>query len=496
LSLRARLLAGLVALVTVGLLAADIATYTALRSFLIDRIDSQLEATVEPAANALSVQGNFEPHRRPSRTVIAARTDARWIDASGNVIGTLEGYREPRDPPPDLPDLGGAAKDGTRHFTTGSEGGSLRYRVLVTPVSDGSVFVVSFPMSEVSQTLRRLVGIEVIVTTAVVALVALLSLWVVRVGLRPLDNMAATAGAIAQGDLSQRVEHADDRTEVGRLGTALNTMLGHIEEAFDARTASEARLRQFIADASHELRTPLTSIRGYAELFRRGAAERPDDLATAMRRIEDESARMGVLVDDLLLLARLDQGRPLERKPVDLVALASDAVDDARAVAPEHAITFETNGPVLVTGDEARLRQVTSNLLANARVHTPPGTSVHVAVRSTSDGVRLEVADNGPGLSPEDAKHVFERFYRADPARARSAGGTGLGLSIVAAIAAAHGGRASLETAPGAGTTFRVDLPPPARAAADAPASAPADGATEISQPSPIPITDPKDQNE
>jgi two-component system OmpR family sensor kinase len=288
----------------------------------------------------------------------------------------------------------------------------------------------------------------------------LLTMWVVRVGLRPLDQKATTAGANASGDLSQRVEHADDRTEVGRLGAALNTMLGHIEQAFAARTASEQRLRRFVADASHELRTPLTSIRGYAELFRRGAAERPDDLATAMRRIEDESARMSVLVDDLLLLARLDQGRPLEREEVDLVALASDAVDDARAVSPDRPITFETNGPVTVTGDEARLRQVTANLLTNARAHTPEGTRVHVRVRSTPEGAEIEVADDGPGLAPDEAARVFERFYRADPARTRSRGGSsGLGLSIVAAIASAHGGRATLDTAPGQGATFRVALP-------------------------------------
>jgi two-component system OmpR family sensor kinase len=482
-SLRGRLLAGLVSLVTVGMVVSDVATYTALRRFLIDRIDQQLEETVVPAANELSVRSSF--HRGPpGRTVIPAGTDARLIKPDGRVVATLTGFRESDDPPPDLPAFGDGAAEGQRYLTTGSEGGgSLRYRVLATPVREGGMFVVSLPLRDVSQTLGRLLLIEVVVTVAVVVLTGLLSMWVVRVGLRPLDQMATTAGAIAAGDLSQRVEHADDRTEVGRLGAALNTMLGHIEQAFAARTASEQRLRRFVADASHELRTPLTSIRGYAELFRRGAAERPDDLATAMRRIEDESARMSVLVDDLLLLARLDQGRPLEREEVDLVALASDAVDDARAVSPDRPITFETNGPVTVTGDEARLRQVTANLLTNARAHTPEGTRVHVRVRSTPEGAEIEVADDGPGLAPDEAARVFERFYRADPARTRSRGGSsGLGLSIVAAIASAHGGRATLDTAPGQGATFRVALPSCSRPATP--------------QDPPIPTTDPKDKNE
>jgi two-component system OmpR family sensor kinase len=495
-SLRGRLLAGLVALVTVGMLVSDVVTYTALRSFLISRIDQQLENTVRPAAQELelSIQSQYR-HSGPSdRTIIPAGTDARLLDGSGRVVATLPpGFREPSDPPPHLPDLtsnGGGS--GQRAFTARAEGkSSLRYRVLATPTTDGGIFVVALPLSDVTKTLGRLVLIEVIVTLSVVGLLGLLSLWVVRVGLRPLDQMATTAGAIAAGDLSRRVERADDRTEVGRLGAALNGMLGHIERAFAARTASEQRLRRFVADASHELRTPLTSIRGYAELFRRGAAERPDDLETAMRRIEDESARMSVLVDDLLLLARLDQGRPLEHEAVDLVALASDAVDDARAVSPDRPITFETNGPVMVTGDEARLRQVTANLLANARVHTPEGTRVHVRVLSTEDGARLEVADEGPGLAPDEAARAFERFYRADPARARAGGGSGLGLSIVAAIAAAHGGRATLDAGSGHGACFRVELP-----RGEQPRVEPPIPFTASTHAPPTTITDQRDQND
>jgi two-component system OmpR family sensor kinase len=281
----------------------------------------------------------------------------------------------------------------------------------------------------------------------------------VRVGLRPLDGIAATAGAIAAGDLTRRVRPAEPGTEVGRLGLALNAMLGQIEAAFAERRASEARLRRFVADASHELRTPLTSIRGYAELFRRGAAARPEDLATTMRRIEEEAERMGVLVDELLLLARLDQGRPLDRRPVDLAEVAAEAVEQARVIDPGRPLELAASGPVVVLGDRERLHQVAANLLANVRAHTAPGTAARVEVAAADGRAVLQVADQGPGMHPEQAARAFERFYRADPARSRGAGGAGLGLSIVAAIAQAHGGRATVASAPGRGTTVRVALP-------------------------------------
>jgi two-component system OmpR family sensor kinase len=236
-------------------------------------------------------------------------------------------------------------------------------------------------------------------------------------------------------------------------------MLGRIETAFLRQRASEDRLRRFVADASHELRTPVTSIRGYAELFRRGAANHPEDLERAMRRIEDEGARMGLLVDDLLLLARLDQGRPLERSPVDLAALARDAVDDARTVDPGRSVEAEIEGPLGVMGDELRLRQVIANLLDNARTHTPRGTAVSVRLARSQGGAVLSVADRGPGMTEEVAAHVFERFYRGDPSRSRESGGTGLGLSIASAIVEAHGGRIAVSSAPGQGSTFEVWIP-------------------------------------
>jgi two-component system OmpR family sensor kinase len=300
--------------------------------------------------------------------------------------------------------------------------------------------------------------------------------------------MIATAGVIAGGDLSHRVEVVDETTEVGQLAGALNAMLAQIESSFAAKEASEERLRKFIADASHELRTPLTSIRGYAELFRSGAAADPATLERVMLRIESEGARMGKLVEDLLLLARLDQGRPLqraplelgdiveeavaaaqaveperpialERKPVDLVPLVDDAVTDARMIDPDRPITWEHPEDAFILGDADRLRQVAGNLLTNARVHTDPGTPVHVTIASTPDSVTLTVADEGAGIAPEDAAHVFDRFYRVDVSRTRESGGTGLGLSIVASLVEAHGGHVALESEPGRGTTVVVRIP-------------------------------------
>jgi two-component system OmpR family sensor kinase len=279
-----------------------------------------------------------------------------------------------------------------------------------------------------------------------------------RHGVRPLAAMTATAGAIADGALSARVTETNARTEAGRLGNALNTMLGRIEDAFRERAASEERLRTFVANASHELRTPLTSVRGYAELYRTGALSERAALDDAMRRVEREASRMGDLVEDLLLLAKLDEGRPFERRPVRLDELVSDAVRDAQAVEPNRLISF-TAEPVEIVGDEATLRQAVGNLLANARAHTPADTHVEVDVCRDGSWAVIEVADHGPGMTAEVADHVFERFFRADPARSRASGGTGLGLAIVASIAQAHNGAVDVDSNPGAGARFRLRLP-------------------------------------
>jgi two-component system OmpR family sensor kinase len=459
-SLRARLVVGLLALTVVGLAASGGGIYKALSDYLRHRLDSQLSDSRTPVYNELAAGQRFGRRLPTGMSVIPSGTFGELRRGSGNGVQYL-----PTGQP--IPDLPRPPDEGEQYSTVGAKGGGPRYRVLATSSGDGTTLFVAFPTTELDQTLRRLVGIEMATAAAVLLFLALLSLAVVRLGLLPLERIASTAGDIAGGDLSRRVEPAEPDTEIGRLGLALNAMLAQIETAFAERAASEDRLRRFVADASHELRTPLTAIRGYAELFRRGAAERPEDLARAMRRIEDEAARMGLLVEDLLLLARLDQGRPLERGPVNLVAVAGDALADLSAIAPDRAVTFEHPETLVVSGDEARLRQVAGNLLANARIHTPDGTGVHVRVRSYDGRAILEVADEGPGLPPGEEGLVFERFYRADAARARTGpgpsgatGGTGLGLSIVAAIVAAHGGSVHAGSPPsGRGAYFMVALP-------------------------------------
>jgi two-component system OmpR family sensor kinase len=275
--------------------------------------------------------------------------------------------------------------------------------------------------------------------------------------------MIDTASAIAGGDLSQRVDHQDDGTELGRLAAALDDMLGQLELAFDEREASKARLEQFVADASHELRTPVTAIRGYAELYRTGGLRSSEELERAMGRIEGESTRMGRLVDDLLLLARLDEQQPLELTDIDLAKVASDAVSDARAVDSERPVTLVAPHAVMVRGDDRRLRQVFANLLTNARVHTPPGTPVHVTVSANGADAQVVVRDEGPGITDQDQARIFERFYRSDPSRSRAKGGSGLGLSIVAAVVHAHGGSVDVDSSSD-GARFTVRLPRPAAA--------------------------------
>jgi two-component system OmpR family sensor kinase len=324
---------------------------------------------------------------------------------------------------------------------------------------DGVVTVAAIPLSATDETLRRLLVVEALVIAAVLIVLGLVSWIVVRVGLLPLDRMGHTAGAIAGGDLSHRVESTDPRTEVGRLGISLNAMLDRLEQAFGEREASEDRLRRFIADASHELRTPLASIRGYAELFRMGAARSPEDVDKAMRRIEDEAARMGVLVEDLLTLARLDEVPHVPHAELDLATIVRDAVDDARAVAPDREISLAVDDPALVVGDRDQLRQVLGNLLRNAFVHTPGGTPIEISLRRDDGAVRLEVRDHGPGLPTSDADALFERFWRSEGGRERGRGGAGLGLAIVAAIVDAHDGDVRAGNAPGGGATFVVTLP-------------------------------------
>jgi RND superfamily putative drug exporter len=484
-SLHRRLLTWLLLLLTVGLAAAAVWTSVLLHSFLVARVDRQLGAVAgsteayvaQHAANGKPGLPSFDPRSDFAVAMTQLGVMPAWAELRGpdnRVLRTLVSKDYPLPPLPAV--LPVAPVTATNPFgyrflsIQDRDGGRLprhpAYRVVVARLPDGrGTFAMGLPLKDVQETVTRLIRTELLVGVAVLLVLALLARRAVRDGLRPLEEIGETARAIGAGDLTQRVEPATERTEVGRLGLALNAMLGQLEAAFQEREASERRLRRFVADASHELRTPLTSIRGYAELFRRGASARPEDLAMAMRRIEEEAARMGVLVDELLLLARLDQGRPLERAPVDLAKLATEAVADARVVEPERPLRLERDGPVVVPGDADRLRQVLANLLANVRQHTPAGTEATVRVAREGAVAVLEVADRGPGLTEEQRERAFERFWHAEPwrprgqTRQRSRGGAGLGLAIVAAVAAAHGGRASAAEAPGGGASFRVELP-------------------------------------
>jgi two-component system OmpR family sensor kinase len=514
-TLRLRLLLVLVGIVAFGLVVSDVVTYTSLRSFLGARLDQQLQGARVPVARAL--EDCFETGGNPFAAPGASSTCTLTLNEAAQVpSGT---YGELRDAetgaplawtcfspgnhaskspvlPSPLPVSTGSQKPTS--FPVSKTGCGAHSYVGVasdtfsfSPGAQNFVVVVAVPLTEENQTLSHLLLVEGLVSLGVLVGLGGLSWWIVRRGLRPLDEMATTAGAIASGDLSKRVPHTESHTEVGRLGQALNTMLTEIEGAFAARTASEERLRRFLADASHELRTPLTSIRGYAEIFDRGARDRPEDLATSMRHIHSEANRMSELVDDLLLLARLDRERPLAHDQVELTGVTAAAVDAARVKAPDRTVTFAPLAAVVVTGDDHRLRQVIDNLLANALNHTPAGTPIDVSVRAEGDTAVLTVADQGPGIAPADRDHIFEPFHRADPSRARATGGVGLGLAIVSAIATAHGGAVGVDSVPGSGASFWVRLPLAVGEVVAPPPDGAGDGAVGVASPPSSPGTAP-----
>jgi two-component system, OmpR family, sensor kinase len=466
-SLRSRLLLALLALVAAGLAVAGVATYLSLRGFLLERVDAQLRDARVPMAMALTdstgvsdLQGGRSGN--PGGANLPPGTYGQLRESTGNIVsaGTFD-YGQTNLPTPVLPaSLQVPSGANYRIFSAkATSGQSAGFRVLVENVPGAKrVLIVAIPLTETRQTLTRLLTIEAVVSLVVLAALAAAAWWLIKRDLRPLETMAVTADSIAAGDLTRRVQPAEQRTEVGRLGLSLNTMLGRIEEAFAERAATEEKLRRFLADASHELRTPLTSIRGYSEVFDR-AKDDPENLELAMRRIEEESKRMGVMVEELLVLARLGEGREPERAPVDLARVVDDAVNDARAAAPARDIALESVEAVDVLGDDHQLRQVVANLLGNALRHTPDEARIRVTLVAGDGRATLAVADDGPGLTPDIAAKVFEPFYRADESRARETGGAGLGLAIVAAIVESHGGEVRLVTAPGAGATFTVALP-------------------------------------
>ena len=500
--LRVKMITALLALVIVALAIISVASLTVFRSYL----QGQAGTTVTGLYNRtlqnsdMHVTGLYAP---PEIVEV--------LNTKGEVLTPTTPSGQALPGGPDVPTSPAWLKAHSGQLTTvpGLQGGDNW--LVITRQTEAQVYspfgpvggpesviiVVGENLGTVNQTLAWLAKIDLLVSTIIVVALAVVGVAIVRASLRPLRDIEKTARAIAAGDLSRRVPDQDPHTEVGQLGRSLNTMLAQIETSFDARTRSEAaarrseeRMRQFVADASHELRTPLTAMRGYAEYYRQRGGMHDDpagrsqpangevghdlgshsqltraDMDRIMQRVEQESARMGVLVEDMLLLARLDQQRPIEHRPVDLLTLAADAVQDARIIAPDREITLDvgSGAAFLILGDEVRLRQVIGNLMNNALTHTPEGTPVAVRVlagpRQPVPSVVLEVADQGQGLRQDQAEHVFERFYRADQARTRKAGGTGLGLAIVAALVAAHDGTVALKTAPGQGATFRITLP-------------------------------------
>ena len=516
--LRVRLIAAMVALVAAALAAISIGGISVLRGYMIGQADNQLQALASHSAPYVfeSLTSN-DQQGRALEQAIGWVEDGRvhWVFSPAAFSGRPGATAAL--PNPDVPTS--ASWLDTHQgvpVTEPAASGDRLYRVVAYThtfdLPDGPVslnVISAVDVTSVYRTIGHLISIDLIVSLIVLTVLAIVGAALVRRSLRPLVEIEQTAQDIAAGDLSRRVPEWDERTEVGRLGRSLNSMLDQVESAFRDRADSEAaarrsevRMRQFVADASHELRTPLTTIRGFAELYRqRGGLENGAngipraDLDRIMRRLEQEASRMGVLVEDLLLLARLDQQRPLDTRPVDLLTLAADAVHDARVMAPQRSInlTVEPGAAPIVLGDDVRLRQVIGNLMSNALVHTPDGTPVEVRIRpGTPDGeragppvpsgtvpqgqasaprsgvpgaprrwptVQVEVADHGPGLTPEQADRVFERFYRADQARTRQAGGTGLGLAIVSALVTAHGGTVTVAQTPGGGATFRIDLP-------------------------------------
>ncbi|GAA4217856.1 sensor histidine kinase [Actinocatenispora rupis] len=468
-----RLVTGVLVLVTATLLVTGYAGSTLLRRHLVAKTGDELRLAAPRAELALIRDGRIDS---PPAHGVPSAFGAYLIGPGGRVL-------ERSDPSvtndrPDLPDFRTDRPPLFRPFRVDGTGRS-DWLLLVRPVRQpaGGHVVVAESLAEVDATVRQLELINFFAGIAALAALAIACFWLVRLSLRPVRTIETTAGRIAAGELSQRVPDRGDSTEVGRLGTAVNGMLGRIQTALDDRAESaaearrsEERMRRFAADASHELRTPITTIRGYAEMYRQQRATMPPDEATRIvGRIEETASRMGGLVDDLLLLAHLDQRRPLARDRVDLTSVAADVALDARALHPDHpvdliAIGARDAGPVTVTGDEQRLRQVVSNLVGNALKHTPAGTTIEVGVGTetgptgTSRAV-LAVRDGGPGMTEMEAARAFERFYRADPARARAGGGAGLGLAIVGAIVDAHGGTVELTSVAGGGTTVRVTLP-------------------------------------
>ena len=470
--LGARMVAILCLVLLVGLTATGATALTLLRRNLVAQVDTQLETYAQPLLDRATGSGGGPPWGTDD-SALPSDYYIELLAADGSTVQSpvtsdTSDAGTPRVPRRTLEELDARAQE---PFTVAASEGAAGWRTIMRPATVGGRYavtvVVALPLTGVERTLDQMRTVLVLSGLAVIGLGSVAGWVAVRRSLRPLQEMESTAAAIAAGDLARRVPPGSPSTEVGRLGGALNTMLGQIERAFAERAASEDRMRRFVSDASHELRTPLATIRGYSELYRMGALTEPAQVDETVRRIEDSAARMGRLVEDLLHLARLDEGRPLRAEPVDLTVVAADAVSDLRALDPTRPVRLSAVsadgplGPCVVVGDEDRLRQVVANLTGNVVQHTAPGTPVEIAVGLRGDDhAVLEVRDHGPGIAPEHAARVFERFYRVDSSRTREAGGgAGLGMAIVAAIIGAHHGSVRIDGTPGGGTTVRVELP-------------------------------------
>jgi two-component system OmpR family sensor kinase len=467
-TLRTRLLLTVGVLLALALLVTGGLVIGLTRASLLDQLDEDLRATSRADLR------DFAPGPRPGEPT-GRRFALVLFDERGQTVLSLPtGLPSSPDPLPSLPSADQAGLPIGEPVTRRSVDGAFEYRViakLVRPqllVGDNLVSsaVIAAPTIGVDQSMAVLVRTLLLVGAIVLGAMVLIGWLIIRRDLRPLEQMTSTAVRISSGDLSSRVGVHDDGSEVGRLGHAFDTMLDQIQAAFEAQRAalvakerSETQLRQFVADASHELRTPLTAVRGYAELYRAGGLSEEAALEQAMTRIGTESRRMAALVEDLLLLARLDQGRPLRSDPVVLSELVNDAVLDARAVEPDRPLNASVEAGVVVNGDEDRLRQVIGNLFGNVRMHTPGDSPVDVSLVSRDGVGELRVSDHGPGVDPEHVEHIFDRFYRADAGRSRDSGGAGLGLSIAASVALAHGGTIAYSETPGGGATFTLTLP-------------------------------------
>lgn len=476
-SLKNRLVLGVVILGTLGITGSDFAAQNAFRTFLIAQVDAQLETISTTSGIRLDRAGitsereesnnKNEPLFQPFQPILEVPSEISisLLDREGVVMGTLGGAQSPQQVQNVLSGLSvqELKVKGDDPFTIGSDDRNRsEYRVLarLLPGEIGSV-ITAVSLDGVEKSINQLRFLFFAVGIIVLFFLGFIARRIIGISLKPLTEVEATAEAFAKGDYTARLPEARGDTEVGKLTWALNQMLGRIEESFEARKASEEKLRRFVADASHELRTPLTAIRGFAELHRQGAIKGEEKTGELVRRIEDESIRMSTLVEDLLLLARLDQSREMERNPIDLKTLINEAVASAKVAGPNHPIEVSLpEEDLFVLGDSMRIHQVIANLLANAKTHTPAGTEIRIRLAEAEKGVIIEVSDSGPGLSKDDQRRIFERFYRADPSRVRNGGeGTGLGLSIVDAVMRAHGGTVSVTSEVGHGATFKLFFP-------------------------------------